>query len=130
MPRPRDGPRGGAGVKRRNDSRAVDSGRAKWFRFVVAAVAVLALALGTRRRLKSLILKCRAERIRTMLRLPLTVPSGIRRKSQGALGILDPKTGQAQQISLGNGCRAARSDRGARSCRLDHRWGTKCDRAL
>ena len=49
------------------------------------------------------ILKCRAVRIRMMLRPRRMAASGTRRNRRARSGILDPKTGQAIQISLGKG---------------------------
>ena len=119
-----------AGVKRRNERRwRLLEG--KMVPIVVAAIALVALGAPARRRpRKSPTLKCRAARIRTTLRRRRTAASGTRRNRQGALGILNPKSGQGDANFARRGRRAAWCHRRARPCRLDHRWRAERDRAL
>ena len=112
--------RPGARIERRNEARRPrgarhDSGRDGGDRGIGARRAA------RRRRRKCPITRCRAARIRTTSRRRRTARSGTPRRAQGAIGILDPKTGKTDADSARARLGAARRDHRARPRRLGDR---------
>ena len=100
-----------------------------WFRSIVAAVAVLALGSSRRRRRAVHTSTCRTARIRMTWRRRRTASVWYTAQAQGALGMLDPKTGKVDADPARPGRRAARRDRRARRRRLGHRRRAERHRA-